>query len=282
MTPSRPSRDEVDKEIAAQRRRGDPLRDQLLWRISRLGGDVDLTTPENFAAFQEVWDGFTVPGLVLRPPPGKSRASAADGGTILIQALLVARGTVFGLIQRRLLLGPRLANHQVLYIHPAFRGHGINLALLERSFDFYDELELDAVYLQAAMATGRWHWARVGFDFVRAEDRNAVRDWALEVVRATGVRGLRVDRYTSANQFAFMGGNRKLSLGAIAQAMPSHATRINEVAQGNGLTMDERIALGRAVMLTGPTWFGSLELRGPGRAVFRAYAAGKVARMARP
>jgi hypothetical protein len=153
------------------------------------------------------------------------------------------------------------------------------VALLLASFALYDKLGFREVQLQAAMETGRWYWARVGFEFIRDEDARLVREWAAKVVEATGIRGLRIDRYTAAAQFARMGGRRKLSLARIADAMPSRAGAIRKIAAANDLPMDRGIELGRAVMITGPAWFGRLDLDGPERAAFNAFAAAKMARI---
>ena len=52
-----------------------------------------------------------------------------------------------------------------------------------------------------------------------------------------------------------------------------------KIAAANDLPLERRIELGRAVMITGPAWFGRLDLRGPERAAFNAYAAAKIARI---
>jgi len=271
----------INAEIEVQRRRGEPLREQLLWRIDVLGGDVDVGDPVNQDAFREVWDAFTLPGTTLDPAAGECRASTDDGGTILVKALIYHGSDVLGFVQRRLLLDRTIAIHETLVIQPPFRGRGLNLALLAKSFDLYDELGIREVWLQAGLATGRWHWARVGFEFARADDLRAVKDWAEKVLQAAGIQGLRVDRYTSALQFARMGGNRQIALESIAAALPQSRQRVEGAARGNGLAMDEPIALARAVMITGPSWYGRLDLQGPGRAVFRAHLRAKVARLRR-
>jgi hypothetical protein len=269
----------IDDEVESQRAADKALLEQMRWRIKALGGKVDLSAPENRATFAEVWEAFTIPTTNLDPLPGECWADEEDGGSILVKAFIYFRGQPLGFVQRRLLFARRMAIHEMLIINSVFRGRGLNLALLLKSFAFYDRLGLEQVYLEAGLATGRWHWARVGFDFARDVDRQAVRDWAHEVLHSTGIRGLRADRYTSASRFARMGGNRKISLQRIADALPAHRSRIEEAAAGNDLAMSERVPLGRAVMITGPSWYGRLELSGPGRAQFEAYAAAKVKRM---
>ncbi len=278
---SKSGRAAIDAEIQAQRARGEPLGEQLLWRIKALGADVDIGDPANQDAFREVWSAFNLPGTTLDAAAGECRATLDDGGTILVKAFIYHGGNVLGFVQRRLLLGRAIVIHEGLVIEPPYRGRGLNLALLNQSFDFYDEVGIREVWLEAGLATGRWHWARVGFEFAQPKDLQAVKDWVEKVLKAVGIRGLRVDRYTSALQFARMGGNRQIALETIAAAIPASRERIEAAAAGNDLEMDQPIALARAVMITGPTWLGRLDLQGPGRAVFRAHLQEKAARIKR-
>jgi len=268
----------IAAEIDRQRKAGVALRDQLQWRVEALiagGHDPNPGLAQNGDAFAEVWDAFTIPGTAIVKLEKTCEASVNPGLSLRIAGLLVAGQNVIGFLQRRFVFDRDLVIHEMLVIYELFRGRGINLAILTQSFDLYDELGLQEVYLQAGLATGRWHWARVGFEFARPADLKAVRDWATQVTAKTGVKGLRVDRYSTAAQFARMGGRRKLSLETIAQAFPKRRKRIEEAANGNGLQMADRIPLGRAVMITGPEWIGRLDLNGPGRTVFRVHAAAK-------
>lgn len=270
---------ELSALLRRQRGRKQSLRKQLVERIEHIGGKVDLSAPTNYEVFAEVWKGLSIPRINLEPIEGECWASLEEGGTIVVKALIHLDNRPIGIIQRRLALERGIAVHELLYLAPPVRGMGLCVALLLASFNFYDELELREVQLEAAMETGRWYWAKVGFEFIRDEDARLVRDWAIKVVKATGVRGLRVDRYTAAGQFARMGGRRKMSLGQIAKAIPSKSEQIEKLAIANDLELDQRIDLGRAVMISGPAWFGRLDLTGPERAAFNAYAAGKRARV---
>jgi GNAT superfamily N-acetyltransferase len=269
----------LDAALKRQRASKRPLREQLLERIRLIGGEIDLASDGNRKAFAEVWDGLSIPRIDLAPVQGECWASLEEGGTIVVKALIYFEGEPIGMIQRRLAFGRRLAVHELLFLGPSVRGRGLSVALLLASFDLYDRLEFREVQLEAAMETGRWFWARVGFEFIRDEDARLVREWAIAVIKATEVRGLRVDCYTAAGQFARMGGRRKLSLGRIAEAMPLKAAEIEQIAAANGLRLTQRIELGRAVMITGPAWFGRLDLKGPERAAFNAYAAAKITRI---
>jgi hypothetical protein len=271
-------RGKLQAALARHRRSKMPLLDQLLERIELIGDRIDLDA-SNRNLFSEVWEGLSIPRVDLEPVADECWASSEDGGTIVIKAVIRLENQPIGIIQRRLALGRRIAFHELLFLGASVRGQGVSVALLLASFALYDKLEFREVQLQAAMETGRWYWARVGFEFIRDEDARLVRDWASEVLAATEIHGLRIDRYTAAGQFARMGGRRKLSLARIAAAMPSKAARIEKIAAANNLPMDQRIELGRAVMITGPAWFGRLDLNGPERAAFNAYAAAKMARI---
>ena len=170
------------------------------------------------------------------------------------------------------------AIHEVLILEEEVRGRGVSAVVLKRSFELYDQLGFQIVILEADM-TGKWHWARLGFDFVLDSDLANVRNWTERALAALRITGLRVEGYTSAAQFARMGGARKVSIGSLASALPAaERPRIERTAAENGLALDEEIALARALMICGPKWFGRLELNGPGRVAFEAYARARIRR----
>jgi len=266
------SLDPIAKAIDEQRADEVPLREQLLWRIERLAG-ADLTEPPVTACFSEVLSAFEPSILSLNLIPNQCGIDPADGGSIRFGGVLRAgEDQLIGLIQRRLMVGNGYAIHERLYLLAEARGRGINVVSLQGAFDLYDQIGIDRVILAAALDTGRWHWARVGFEFLLESDREAVRRWVSGALKALQIGDLRVDRYTSTAQFARMGGSRKISLGALAEALPRERRRIEKIALGNNLDLGESIDLGRALMLTGPPWWGVLELNGPGRQAFKAYA----------
>jgi hypothetical protein len=281
------------REISRQKANGLPLRKQLEWRVERLTAGQTLDLFSTVEHFPELVDAFVVPGyetkLVQRDERGKPacKASLEDGGSIVITGYLhepspdgEAPGPRVGQFQRELQLDASVVIHWHLVIEPDFRGRGISLQLLRRSFQFYDELEMELVLIQAGLATGCWHWARVGFEFLPTDDCAKVKAWAVEVCGALGISGLNVDSYSSAGQFARMGGNRKVTFEELAAALPERSADLRELADENGLKMDERVALGRAVLLSGPPWRGQLDLKGPSRTAFEIYADSKEERMA--
>jgi len=258
---------------------GSSLRADLLRRIEELtnGQAVDLAA--HIDAFPDVQAAFSIPNTTLTLVPGRCEASLEDDGSIelvgFIHASAAGSEHLVAQFNREIRLCQDCAEHKWLKVEPAFRGYGISSALLLRSFAFYRELGLSGVELDAGMETGRWHWARVGFDFMWPRDREKVRAWARAVSERLGVQRAGIEDYRSASQFARMEGNRRVSLEELAGAFAELRPRIEAVAAQNYLSMDERIPLGRAVMLTGPDWDGRLDLNGPGYAQFRSYADAK-------
>lgn len=258
---------------------GAPLRESLLRRIEELTNGQAIDLAEHIDHFPEVKAAFGIPNATLELIPGKCEASLEDGGTLELVGFIHARSDaqdhLVAQFQRKIRLDQECAEHKWLKVEPAFRGYGISSALLLRSFDFYKALGLSGVELDAGMETGRWHWARVGFEFMWPKDRTRVRAWALEVTERLNVHRPGMETFTSATQFARMEGNRKVSLAELADSTPLLRDRIEAVAKQNYLEMEECIPLGRAVMLTGPGWEGRLDLHGPSYVQFKSYADAK-------
>jgi GNAT superfamily N-acetyltransferase len=275
------ARQAFEREVTRQRRNGTPLREQLLWRIEALTSGQSIDLGEHIEDFPEVRKAFSIPYMQFGLAPGKCVASLEDGGYLkLIGYLYTETPTEFYPVaefKRKVYLDQQYADHRWLKVEPPFRGRGLSSALLLRSFDFYRDLGLNGVELEAGMETGKWHWARVGFEFMLPEQREKVRGWAIEVTEALNLGGLKIETFSAATQFARMEGSRDVSLAEIADALPALRQRIDVevVAEKNGLEMDQPIALGRAVMLTGPPWEGHLELHGPSYAAFKSYADAK-------
>lgn len=267
--------EKVLAEVEHRRLLGGRLREQLMWRIEALLPHGNLTDIRIRDAFSEVFQAFAPPGFELVSDPDLCQIDSAGGGSIVIGGNLFAGGIEIGLIQRRLMLADGYAIHEVLILKSEARGLGVSAVLLKRCFDLYDELGFSTVVLEADM-TGKWHWARLGFDFVLERDLENVRSWTIRALRALKIENLRVDGYTSAAQFARMGGVRRIALADLALRLPPERTRINRIAGENGFQPDDEVAIARALMICGPKWFGRLELRGPGRVAFEAYAEAKI------
>ncbi len=258
---------------------GAPLRESILWRIEALTHGQSIDLAEHIDHFPEVKEAFGIPNATLELIPGKCEASLEDGGALELVGFLHSRSGakehLVAQFQREIHLDQERVEHKWLKVEPDFRGYGISSALLLRSFEFYKALGLSGVELDAGMETGRWHWARVGFEFMWPRDRERVRAWALEVAERLNVHRPGIETFDSATQFARMEGNRKISLAELAESIPPMRGRIEAVAAQNYLEMETRIQFGRAVMLTGPGWEGRLDLHGPSYAQFKSYADAK-------
>lgn len=255
------------------------LRQSIAWRIEKLTNGQTIDLAEHIEDFPEIEAAFSIPNATLELIPGRCEASLEDGGTLTLVGFLHVRSGVqnhlVAQFQREIRFDQECAEHKWLKVEPEFRGYGISSALLLRSFEFYKALGLTGVELDAGMETGRWHWARVGFEFMWPKDRERVRAWALEVAERLEVHRPGIETFTSATQFARMEGSRKVTLGELADAVSPLRGRIEAVAAQNYLQMDTRIQLGRAVMLTGPGWEGRLALQGPSYVQFKSYADAK-------
>jgi len=252
-----------------------PLGDQLRRRVDLLGPGLDFGKADARIALAEVFEAYEPPGFSLSPMSDRCAIEREDGGSIVIGGKLFAGDREVGLLQRRLLLGFGIAVHELLVLEHGARGFGVSSVLLKRCFALYDELGFERVILQTDL-TGKWHWARLGFDFVLDKERKMVRDWTERALSALGITNLRVEGYESAAQFARMGGTRKIALEELARALPPERLRITRIAGENGVHLDQEIDLARALMICGPQWWGALELQGPGRVAFEAYAEAKI------
>jgi hypothetical protein len=252
-----------------------PLRDQLRQRVDLLSPHLDFAEADARTALAEVFEAYEPAGFLLSPMSERCAIERENGGSIVIGGKLLVGGREVGLLQRRLLLGLGIAVHELLVLEHGARGFGVSSVLLKRCFALYDELGFERVILQTDL-TGKWHWARLGFDFVLDKERKMVREWTKRALSALGITNLRVEGYESAAQFARMGGARKLALEELARALPPERPRITRIAGENGLRLDQEVDLARALMLCGPQWWGALELQGPGRVAFEAYAEAKI------
>lgn len=259
-------------------------RDEMLWRIARLRGEMALRTRLRQSAFSEIFGAFTPAGFVFRADGTYCRATSRQGGVLAIGGELYWRGQIAATLNRRLFFGAGIAGHDLLRIEEPFRDAGLAVVVLARSFQLYDNIGLRKVLLQASLTTGRWYWARCGFDFLTDEDRRRVHAFVQYVLDALGV-SIDTRGFTSAEQFALIGKAQGMttSLEAIATAVGSSQFREElekDIAPGNGIEMTDLIDLGRALMISGPSWNGVLDLQGPGRTAFEAYAQGRLRKLA--
>lgn len=261
--------------------------EEFFKRVESLTPGSSLDLAAHIDAFPEVKTAFMIPNTKLWLA-GEERCTASldDGGSLeLVGALYVkheGKPVVVLQFHRHIRIAPSCAEHKWLKVEPWCRGVGISSAFLLRSFELYGALGIDRVELEAQMETGKWHWARVGFEFQAPRDLERVRGWAQEVISSLDLEEPPpVERFTSASQFALMTAREDVTLGALAAALPETRDQAEAAARKNSLTMDDPVPLGRAVMLTGPSWNGYLDLGSPEHAQFKAYADSKAEEAAR-
>jgi GNAT superfamily N-acetyltransferase len=261
------------------------LKRQLIARLDKLTQGTEVDLGANIEHFPELKAAITPPGyessLVEGPVGAKARL---DSGWVieLIGGLhLPGEDMPIATFKRTISLEDEeeWAYHDHFEVKPAYRGRGISLQFLRGCFKLYDELGLTEARVQAS-ETGRWHWARIGFQFSPASAGAKVRDWATELAEALGLT-IAVSPDASTTQLVGLGGLRRASMADIASAIPRKAPEAKKTAELNGLEMDERIDFGRAMLLTGPEWDGRLGLQEADRTLFEIALEDKEERLGR-
>ncbi|HEX6680582.1 MAG TPA: hypothetical protein VF063_08055 [Gaiellaceae bacterium] len=297
----------VHREIEA-RRTGGVVCDggELCRRIDDLD-DMKLNTKARHDAFREVYDALTPTGFRLMPVPDRTRIEVA-AHVLHIEAVVVDEniGQVVAEIQRHFELDNRFVDHQLLTIQGPYRGAGLSLVLLNQAFAFYRGIDLDLVLVHAALETGRWQWARMGFEFVE-ESRALVEEWAALCMLVLGEP--RLASGFRARELALAGtapDGRRTSFRELREQIervlprlladpityPGWTELADELerrsrdetggrwgwrdeerwrffADANRLQYDAVAPAGKVVMLAGPDWYGTFDLQDPAaQAVF--------------
>jgi GNAT superfamily N-acetyltransferase len=288
--------------IAARRQRGVPFDGhELARRIDDLG-DLNLSKGARHEAFAELYAAFTPASFRLVPFPDDSAIEAADH-RVRVRAVIVddAHDQVVGEIERDLVLDQGFVRHDLLRIQDAYRGGGLSLVLLNQALPLYRELGLRAVLVHAALQTGRWQWARLGFDFLSDAERGLVMGWATMALVGMGRSPIAID--SPARRLAQLGTGsppeeasledvlagtqaelavwqrdpvRKPTADALLTEWDQRALaesqgqlrmldsqRIQIIAAGNGVAATDPIPVGKAIMLAGPDWLGFFDLADP-------------------
>jgi hypothetical protein len=274
--------------------------DELRRRIDALG-DVRLDRQGLHQAFREVYEALSPPGFDLLPIPDES--SIAQAGHVLhLEAVLVdmTARQVVGVIKRHFELDQGFVDHQLLTLQKPYRGAGTSLVLLNQAFSFYRAASLTIVLVHAALMTGRWQWARMGFEPIPA-DRPHIERWAAVCLRALG--GVPLPAGFPVSELALLGTGptpettsfknlrervEALVAGALANPAVSAGVQMvvddldrradaetggawkwfdegrwQAIAAQNGLNYDEQAAIGKVIMLAGPDWHGTFDLNDP-------------------
>jgi GNAT superfamily N-acetyltransferase len=259
------------------------LKEQLIARIDELTQATEVDLAANIERFPELKAAITPPGYMSSLVPGEAGAKARleDGAVIeLVGGLhLPGHQLPIATFKRTLNLDGKWAYHDHFEVRPDYRGRGISLQFLRGCFKLYDDLGLTEAHVQAS-ETGRWHWARIGFQFSPASAGDKVREWAAELAEALRLP-IVVSADASTTQLVGMGGLRKISMADIAAAVPRKAGEAKKAAECNGFEMEERIDFGRAMLLTGPEWDGRLGLQEADRVLFDIALEDKEERLAR-
>lgn len=280
-------------------------RDTLIAHIDT-SGDRTLSSGVDHAYFRPLYRAFTPREFDLRPYPDDSYIRVADH-RIHVRAVIVdnAAQQVVGEIVRDVVLEHRFVTHELLRVQRAYRGSRLSLVLLNESLPVYRRLGVSAVHLHAALETGRWLWARLGFDFVNPGEQIAVNIWANIILSAIGQPML--DIQAPARRLAAIGTattpQECITLENLHQAaVDGHAAwqakpavkalidpiissidaqmrlewggrfgafdqdRLEIIARSNGMTMTDPLPIGKAIMLSGPDWHGVFDLDDPAAA----------------
>jgi len=284
----------------AARRRGGALFDgaELARRIEELG-DMRLSKASRHDAFAELYGAYTPPGFRLMPFPDDSAIHVSDH-RVFVRAVIAddVERQVVGEIERDLILDHAVVRHELLKLQDAYRGSGVSLVLLGRALPIYRQLGLRAVVLHAALETGRWHWARLGFDFATPSERAIALGWGALALAGLGREP--IDPDAPARRLAQLGTGsppervsmvdvwgavqaelarwradperrraadelvREWDRRALAESANRFTTfdphRLALLAARNGLDVSDQIALGKAIMLAGPDREGVFDL----------------------
>lgn len=245
------------------------LRDQVLWRIRQISeqdrGPVDLRTPINREAFADVLDAYSPDGYQLVLVDGDRRCHAfhTEGGWIEFCGRLCSDGDQVAHLERTIHFGRNYASHHSLEVVHRFRGNRIGPRCFIGSVDLYDRLSISEIIVRAAKS-GTWYWAQFGFHFMHDYELEAVRNHAQFFIDAFG-GGLDAWSLEHPQQFLRLGefDGAVVTFDQVCEAYgDSQATReqVEFVAHEEGKGMHEPIPLGRMLLLTGPNWWGSLNL----------------------
>jgi GNAT superfamily N-acetyltransferase len=271
---------------------------ELTRRIDDLG-DIVLSSAGRHGAFAELYGAFTPKGFRLVPFPDDSQITVSDH-RVRVRAVIIddAHGQVVAEIERDVLLDHGIVRHDLLRVQDAYRGEGLSYVLLERALELYRQLGLGLVVVHAALETGRWHWARLGFDFVNDRERSIVMGWAMMALVGLGQTPL--DPASPARRLAQLGTGSpsdQASLEDVRAAVDAQLAiwhkdpalrhgadllaaewdrrslsetgqqlrilepaRVKRIAAANAMTATDPMALGKAIMLAGPDWLGSFDL----------------------
>ncbi|MHB8719242.1 MAG: hypothetical protein ACYDAC_10185 [Candidatus Dormibacteria bacterium] len=166
------------RDIFSKQARGVPLTEQeLRGRVDALG-DMHLDTPDRQRVLADL-------GSALMPPnfewilTNQSCLTVSDHRVTLVGDVNAkAEGLLAAQMERSIWLDHHFVDHSLLVIGGRFRGKGLSLILLNQAFGVYRKIGLKYIAVHAALETGRWHWARLGFTALDEQEYALIVGWA--------------------------------------------------------------------------------------------------------
>ncbi len=209
--------------------------------------------------------------------PSFPRLALADGPHGLVLSFgarlrLRTTGEIVGYMLRRVFFDQHIAVHVSHEIDPAHRDDRHGTELLDSAVRAYDAWQIMRIELRAGFDLGRWHWARVGFDFARVEEQDAAIKHTRHVISALGT-DVAVDDDASAQDLEALASPIPASLREVAAVSERFDHKPVLLAARNGINIDAPMRLGKAILLCGPTWAAACRLNGTQRARLDAYIA---------
>jgi GNAT superfamily N-acetyltransferase len=240
-----------------------------LARIDQLG-DLQLDSRARRAAFPEFVGAFTLAPLRLVMAPERCSCTP-DNHAVQMAGRLHWWDRLVATWHRELVLDRGLVVHHLLAVERPYRAAGVGPALLTQGLELYDRLGMQMIVLRAGLESGKWHWARCGFDFVPGGGGEDMVDF---YETAVSLLGLPIDTsgFRTASEYALASPEVTITMSRMASLLGSRATPlVREIAHNNDIDYRAPVAAAKALMLCGPPWDGFLRLRGPQRAAFDAY-----------
>lgn len=264
-------------EIQAIRRRraqGVPLdRSEIQRRCVELA-DTDFDDGEVFREFRDVFDAMcAIERTQFRPARDQCRLDPAAQRIDVGGFLVSTTGEKIAELKRSIDLRAGVAKHVSLLVPPTFRGVGLAASIVLRSLGFYERIGVRDVVLTAGLATGRYYWAKLGFEF--ADDHAALVNWGRRANAALGL-GLKPEVFAQMTAFdwAYLeheGDMPGVSMEQLARALPGEREGIMKRAEMNSIGASDLLPIGKALLLTGPNWDARLRVASPQIGLIETY-----------
>lgn len=266
--------------LAALRKRrdggADLDRDELSRRLEELAG-ATFEDPDVFAAFGDVFDAVCAPPHITFAPNRRSCSLDTHHRAIHFRGDLKSEaGDTLGSIDRSLDLQLGIAKHNQIIVDKRFRNVALAAIILDHALEFYERIGIREVRLTAALTTGSYYWAKLGFDFADDRDSEATRHWFARVNAKLGL-GMDCRETRTATEWLAVGreGGTTCSLGRIADGFPAKRDLLESRAKDIEVDMTEELPLGKALLLSVASWQGRLLVTRRARTRINAYIAAK-------